>query len=75
MAVTRFIQKEYRRDICRRCINRLYGARLNPSDCRYGIPYPQTCPCCGKVHNIVTDLRFSGKLKLLARRADKTWLL
>ena len=68
MAVNRFIQKQYGRDICRRCINQLFGVHLKHKDCRYGVPYPQRCRACGEMRNIVTGLRMTGKLKLFGKR-------
>ena len=53
--------------ICRRCINRLCRANLEPSDCYYESRFPRTCPCCGEVHMIVAKFRPSGVRKLLLR--------
>ena len=69
--MNQYIRKNYGREICRRCINQIYRAHLKPRDCRYGIPYPQECPCCGRVHNIVTSLRLTGRLKLLGKKPVK----
>ena len=59
------IRSRFGGEICRRCINAAYRAHLTPQDCRYGYPYPSRCFRCGEVHNIVTGLRLSGRLKLL----------
>lgn len=51
--------------ICRRCLNRVCHVNLERTDCVYGNPYPMCCPRCGEMHNIVTDLRFTGRIKLM----------
>ena len=54
--------------ICRRCINNEYNVELQSSDCNYGYPFPIRCSCCGETRNIVTGLKFSGKLKMIFRK-------
>lgn len=49
--------------VCRRCIARQYRVDLLPNDCWYAT-YPHACSSCGEIHNIVVDLRPSGKRKL-----------
>lgn len=68
MAANRFIEEQYGRDICRRCINRLFHVHLKPTDCLYGLPFPQRCRACGEMRNIVTGLRLSGKMKLFGKK-------
>lgn len=56
--------KEIRTYTCRSCINKKYHVKLKRPNCIY-YPYQSKCPSCGKMRNIVSDLRFSGKLKML----------
>lgn len=49
---------------CRRCINQKYGLFLQTADCQY-LPFLSRCSECGKTRNIVRDLRFSGRWRLL----------
>ena len=60
------IIKRYGTNICRRCINRRYRARLLPQDCQYAL-YTFVCPICDKDHHIVVGLRMSGHMKMLFR--------
>ena len=64
MANMNSIQEALGGSVCRRCINRKYRVKLEPSDCIYGM-YPSPCAVCGDVHNIVIGLRTGGKMKLL----------
>ncbi|MBR6400701.1 MAG: hypothetical protein IKS17_05705 [Firmicutes bacterium] len=57
--------------ICRNCINRLYGARLERTDCIYDEPYPRKCARCGEMRNIVTGLTLGGKIKLIGKSVIK----
>ena len=57
------IKSRYGVMICRRCLNEKYKIHLVPEDCIY--EYRHICPRCEEVHNIVSDLRFSGKRKML----------
>ena len=57
------IIKQFGRNICRRCINKSYNISLLNTDCYYNFPYPQKCPCCNEMKNIVTGFRLSGYLK------------
>jgi hypothetical protein len=56
-------------NICRKCINEMYGVHLVPGDLYYQ-HYPYECEQCGKMANIVTGVRFKGRLKLFGRRSD-----
>ena len=67
----RQIVQQYGGCLCRRCLNRELSAALRPRDCKYGYPLPALCPGCGEQRNIVTDLRVTGRLKLLVRRLKK----
>lgn len=64
MANIQNIHKNMGPAVCRRCICRIYEVRLEPKDCVYE-DYPQRCTCCKKMHNIVCDFTFSGKLKMM----------
>lgn len=64
MANMKAIHERLGNTVCRRCIRKAYQVDLEPSDCYYAM-YPSACSACGEVHNIVVDLRRSGKLKLL----------
>ena len=59
------VKRKYESMICRRCINEEFSAALTPNDCIYGYPFPMNCNCCKEMRNIVTNLRLSGKIKLL----------
>ena len=61
------IQRLYGQNVCRHCINKLTGARLERRDCVYDT-YQRVCPSCELMQNIVMDLRFSGKLKLMGKK-------
>ena len=65
MATMQMVRKRFGGNICRRCLNRKYGLRLRPEDCRYDSYCPSVCPCCGTVQNIVTRLRFFKNLRFL----------
>ena len=60
------IKARYGDFICRRCINREFGAHLKTKDCMYAM-YPSTCVCCGETRNIVIGLRLCRSLKLLLK--------
>lgn len=51
-------------NICRRCINDNLHTSLLPQDCRY-YAYQSRCDVCGKMRNIVAELKPSGKLKTM----------
>lgn len=51
------------RQYCRSCINEQNQVNLEREDCFY-MPYPQECTCCGKVKNIVVDVRVLSRWKL-----------
>ncbi len=55
---------------CRRCINKHFGVKLQPSDCYY-YQFPETCTSCGQVHHIVTGLKPSGWFKMLFAKTPK----
>ena len=59
------IKERYGALICRRCLNKKYKVHLIPDDCIY--EYRYVCPRCREMHNIVSDLRFSGKMKMLLK--------
>lgn len=61
------IQTRFGGNICRSCLNETYRANLERADCQYDYPFPTRCACCKEMKNIVTDLRLSGKRKLLFR--------
>ena len=61
------IYQRFHGDICRRCINETYRVNLTPNDCFYGAPFPQLCPNCNTMQNLVSALRLTGKIKLLFR--------
>ena len=56
--------------LCRKCINEKYGADLLPEDCKY-FTFPAVCPMCGKVNNIVVDVRLIGRRKLWFKKEKK----
>lgn len=60
------IKKHQGSFICRRCINRIYKAKLQPKECLYDA-FPRTCLKCGEVHNIVMGLSIAGRAKLLLK--------
>ncbi len=49
---------------CRECLNRVYHLKLERQDCLY-IRYPGKCMYCGDIKNIVEDIRWSGRIKLI----------
>ena len=65
MLSTKRIARRYGDNICRRCINRVYHARLKNQDCVYGYYY--NCPRCKQPHHIVIGFTASGKLKMLLK--------
>ena len=60
------IHRELGEEVCRRCIAKRYNVSLLPEDCWYDT-YPHPCAVCGEVHNIVIDLKRSGRRKLFFR--------
>jgi hypothetical protein len=60
------IHRELGQEVCRRCIAKRYNVSLLPEDCWYDT-YPHPCSICGEVHNIVIDLKRSGRRKLFFR--------
>ena len=66
MSSFEYISEHYG-NVCRRCINRMCNVHLVPDDVRYQ-QYPYECDQCGKMANIVTSVRFSGKLKLFGKK-------
>lgn len=58
------IRARFGANVCRGCINSVYGTNLLRADCLYEGPYPHVCIRCGEVKNIVADVRLSGKWKL-----------
>ncbi len=70
MANIETVKAAYGGYICRRCINREFGARLKPNDCIYEM-YPSRCVCCGETRNIVIGFKICGSLKLLLKNAVK----
>lgn len=56
--------------MCRRCINEEYGLELMQEDCYY-LPFPDICPHCGQVRNIVGDIRPVKKMKALLLNSEK----
>lgn len=65
MATMRSIKKRFGGEICRRCLNEVYGLNLSPNDCLYTSYSPAVCPCCGEVNNIVNRVRKVQRLVLL----------
>ncbi len=59
--------REFKRNMldryCRQCINNQLGVNLVAGDCIYNI-YQNPCQCCGRVKNIVGDIRWTGKVKI-----------
>lgn len=54
---------------CRSCINEYFDVYLQPKDCRY-YPHQDRCTSCRRKHmNIVSDLTFTGKAKMLPKIA------
>lgn len=64
MANMKKINEKLGSNVCRRCINKKFNVSLEPKDCSYWM-YPNQCSVCGEVHNIVTGLSSSGKMKML----------
>ena len=62
MATLKSIRRRFGDNICRHCINDIYGTAIPRSDCVYG--YKADCPHCGEYQNIVVKLRLSARLKL-----------
>ena len=58
------IHKDLGTNVCRNCINKKYKAKLLPENCEY-FYYPVECSSCGQAANVVTELRLTGKLKML----------
>ena len=65
MSVMDRVRKEFGNYVCRRCLNEVYHAKLEPVNCEYGYFY--TCPRCHENHHIVVGLKMSGHGKLLFR--------
>lgn len=63
LTITR-VRKEYHGDLCRRCLNEVYGVRLIPANCRYYRGLDE-CPRCGMVHHIVRGFTATGLLKTM----------
>ena len=57
------VKKRYNRYICRQCLNQRYNVHLVPDDCIYD--QRDDCPRCKQEKNIVSGLKFSGKMKML----------
>lgn len=53
-------------DICRSCLNEELHIDLEPVDCYY-LMYPQMCRRCGEMKNIVTDIRWRKRIRLLLK--------
>ncbi len=51
-------------EICRRCINDIYDAHLQPKQCLYD-HYMYKCSRCGAYSHIVRKVSLSGRLHLL----------
>lgn len=49
--------------LCRTCMNKEYHLKLQPKDCMYFM-YRYQCQRCGKVQNIVRDIRPLLKWKI-----------
>lgn len=60
---------EFRKNIvnryCRKCINEKLSFNLQKNDCIYGI-YKNKCQQCKEMRNIVDDIKFSSRYKLLS---------
>ncbi len=56
---------------CRECINISYNLRLQSKDCVY-YHIPGKCPICGQMKNIVMDIRFTSRGKLLFGKRQAT---
>ena len=54
-------------EVCRRCINDIYGAHLQPKHCLYN-HYRYNCPRCGSYSHIVRKITFVGYLNLVFRK-------
>ena len=54
-------------EICRRCLNDIYGARLRSKQCLYD-HYMYNCSRCGAYSHIVRKVTLSGYLHLMLRR-------
>lgn len=59
---------EFRKNIvnryCRKCINEKLSFNLQKNDCIYGM-YKNKCQSCKEMRNIVDDIKFSSRYKLL----------
>ena len=61
------IRKTFGGAICRRCINREFGADLERSECRYE-KHSGICPVCGERQHIVKRLSLKGYIKTIFKR-------
>ncbi len=56
--------------LCRKCLNEKYGSNLLPEDCQY-FAFPELCPRCNKVNNIVVGIHPLKRWKLRFKKEKK----
>ena len=66
MTTVKKIRNRFGNYICRGCINEVYHANLFPRECEYEM-YPDMCPRCKQMKNIVCGTSVKGTLKLLIK--------
>ena len=71
MTTIKKIRNRFGNYICRGCINEVYHTELSPKECEYQM-YPDLCPRCKAMKNIVCGTTFRGKIKLAFRIHDVT---
>lgn len=54
---------------CRQCINETLAIHLQREDCCYSM-YQNKCHRCGDLKNIVEDLRWNAKYKVLLAKSE-----
>lgn len=61
------LKQESMGSCCRKCLNMKYQLQLEREDCLYCY-YPYECEECKEVKNIVQDIRYISRWKLLGGR-------
>jgi len=54
-------------ELCRRCLNDIYNARIEPKQCLYDT-YMCNCSRCGAYSHIVRKVNFSGFFHLMLHK-------
>lgn len=67
MITCKRVKRESLGRCCRECLNEKYHLRLKREDCIY-LYYPYKCRKCGRMKNIVQDIRWISRWKLVRGR-------